>query len=476
MLQIPETEIENRLHHDNPWWKSAEKPPSYPHTRAFFEPFYKLATRRDINRATLLLGARRVGKTVMLRQAITRLLDSGTPGPTIFFADVQHPLYIGKRLDQLVTLFQRIHGHSAADPLYIFFDEVQYVRDWEVQLKVLVDDLPAYKFIVSGSAAAALRLKSNESGAGRFTDFHLPPLLFGEYLDFSDYDFDRKDITALNEKFIDYVNFGGFPEITQSAAARANPARFIGNDIVDRVLLRDLPSLYGISDTLELGRFFSMLALNTGEEISLESMAQNSGVSKNTLKRYLEYLEAAFLIRRIYRIDQTGKRFQKDRTFKVYLTNASLRAAMFGAMDETDPRFGKLVETVYLAHHAKYHSTNPDITYARWNKTRYEVDFVMLTSGFSEPTTAIEIKWTDHFVDRPEELAGLEKFLDENASNPDMAGIIWSKTYVEKSYSLGRHKVKCAPVSISCLVLSDLISGKNRFNPQLELDFSTGGT
>ncbi len=476
MFQVTESEIENRLHHDNPWWREGEKLPGYPHTRVFFDPFYTLATRRDINRATLLLGARRVGKTVMMRQAIARLRDSGTVGNRVFFADVQQPLYTGLRLDQLVTLFLKIHGHSKTDPLYIFFDEVQYVRNWEVQLKVLVDDYPGYKFIVSGSAAAALRLKSNESGAGLFTDFHLPPLLFGEYLDFINYNGNLPDVVALNEKFVDYVNFGGFPEITQSAAAREDPGRFIGNDIVDRVLLRDLPSLYGISDTLELSRFFSTLALNTGEEISLEKLAANSGVSKNTLKRYMEYLEAAFLIRRIYRIDQSGRRFQKDRTFKVYLTNASLRAAMFGAMDECDPRFGKLVETVYLAHFSKFSPFDQDITYARWNKTRYEVDFIQLLPGLSEPAKAIEIKWTDHFVERPEELAGLEKFLEENMDKRDLDGEVLSKTYWQDDYYLGPHTVRCMPVSIACLVLSNLISGKKRIDPQLKLDLSQPGT
>jgi hypothetical protein len=68
--------------------------------------------------------------------------------------------------------------------LYIYFDEIQYLRDWEVHLKSLVDSYPNYKFVVTGSAAAALRLKSNESGAGRFSDYILPPLTFAEYLSF----------------------------------------------------------------------------------------------------------------------------------------------------------------------------------------------------------------------------------------------------------------------------------------------------
>ena len=62
------------------------------------------------------------------------------------------------------------------DSLYVFFDEIQYMKHWETHLKVLVDSHANIKAVVSGSAAPALKLKSDESGAGRFTDILLPPL------------------------------------------------------------------------------------------------------------------------------------------------------------------------------------------------------------------------------------------------------------------------------------------------------------
>ena len=69
------------------------------------------------------------------------------------------------------------------DQLYVFFDEIQYMKNWETHLKSLVDTRANIKAVVSGSAAAALKLKSDESGAGRFTDILLPPLTFYEYLE-----------------------------------------------------------------------------------------------------------------------------------------------------------------------------------------------------------------------------------------------------------------------------------------------------
>ncbi|MFZ0932074.1 MAG: AAA family ATPase, partial [Syntrophobacteraceae bacterium] len=120
-------------------------------------------------------------------------------------------------------------------PVYILFDEIQYLRDWEIHLKALVDTFREIKFIVSGSAAAALKLKSRESGAGRFTDFLLPPLTFYEYLALLDKldimiappevprsniqglrFYDTHDINELNKLFVHYLNYGGYPEVILS--------------------------------------------------------------------------------------------------------------------------------------------------------------------------------------------------------------------------------------------------------------------
>ena len=116
----------------------------------------------------------------------------------------------------------------------------------------------------------------------------------------------------------------GFPEAVFNEEIRKNPQRFIRSDILDKVLLRDLPSLYGITDTQELNRLFTALAFQTGNEVSYENLSKNSGIAKNTIKRYLEYLEAAFLIKKVNKINYKAKKFKREFHFKVYLTNSSL--------------------------------------------------------------------------------------------------------------------------------------------------------
>ena len=106
------------------------------------------------------------------------------------------------------------------------------------------------------------------------------------------------NLDELNSEFQQYLNYGGYPEVVLSEKIQNDMGRYVKSDIVDKVLLRDLPSLYGIKDVQELNRFFSYIAYNSGNEFYYEVMSKESGIQKETLKKYLEYIEAAFLIRR----------------------------------------------------------------------------------------------------------------------------------------------------------------------------------
>ena len=187
-LDIPQRELQRRLATDNPWWRAGQgidaEEAAWPR-RAYFTQFAQLAMATSVRRAVVLIGPRRVGKTVILKQLIDRLLSQCVIGLKILYLSLDTPLYSGRTLESLVQIFIDQHGHRDGETLWVLFDEVQYLKDWEVHLKSLVDTYAHIRFIVSGSAAAALRMKSRESGAGRFTEFILPPLTFAEYLSFA---------------------------------------------------------------------------------------------------------------------------------------------------------------------------------------------------------------------------------------------------------------------------------------------------
>ncbi|GAB5512244.1 MAG: ATP-binding protein [Hyphomicrobiales bacterium] len=380
------------------------------------------------------MGPRRVGKTVMLQQMIEQAIRDGFDGKHILFVSIDTPLYSGMPLERLLELFEEQTEHDPEARRIVIFDEIQYLKEWEVHLKVLTDRHPNTRFVASGSAAAALKLKSQESGAGRFTDFFLPPLTFAEFLAFRKLEGDlitsretentvrysTPDIERLNEEFINYLNFGGYPEAVLNERIQADVQRFLGRDIIDKVLLRDLPSLYGIQDIQELNRLFTTLAYHTGEEISLDGLAQSSGVAKNTITKYLDYLEAAFLIVRVKRVDETGKTFARMRNFKVYLTNPSMRTALFAQINDGDEPMGALAETAIFSQW--FHSDlMSNIFYARWKKgrTTMEVDLVRVDPARLKPLWAYEIKWSDRYADdQPGELRGLMELAKKHADLP----------------------------------------------------------
>ena len=433
MLTISQTEIKNRLHFDNPWWETGcieQRYQDYPR-RFYFASFFKLVKESSINRAAVLMGPRRVGKTVMIYHAVDRLLNEGVEAKKILYVSLETPLYTGLSLEKIVNLFQSEFSHKRHDNLFIIFDEIQYLAGWEVHLKSLVDSYPTYKFIATGSAAAALKLKSRESGAGRFTDFLLPPLTFAEYLAFigrvedlivhapkeNEWQVDdwiAKNIYELNKEFINYLNFGGYPEAVFSNLIKNDSARYIKSDIIDKVLLRDLPSLYGISDVQELNKLFTTIAYNTGNEISLDSLSKSSGVSKNTIKKYIEYLEAAFLIKIVNRVDFSSKTFKRATTFKVYLTNPSMRAALFGPVDDEHKAMGALTETAIFSQWS--HSDNIDnLHYARWNTG--EVDIVWINLATQKPVWCVEVKWSDQPCSDSRLLKGVISYAKNNGIN-----------------------------------------------------------
>lgn len=470
MIPISETEILDRLTFDNPWWENGEIEARFDKLprRAYYAPFYRLLQDRSINRAAILMGPRRVGKTVLVYHAISQLLADGVSPADILYLSLETPIYTGLSLEKVVTTFQNLQGHSRSDALYIFFDEVQYHKDWEVHLKSLVDSFPDFRFVATGSAAAALRLKSKESGAGRFTDFLLPPLTFNEYLEFIDKtrpliivgddeslkEYTTSDIAALNQHFVDYLNVGGYPEAVFSETIKQDPARFIKSDIIDKVLLRDLPNLYGVNDIQELNKLFTVIAYNTGQEISLEELSQGAGISKNTLKRYIEYLEAAFLIKIVNRVDNSAKKFRRATTFKVYLTNPSMRAALFGPVTSDSEAMGALTETAIYSQW--FHSESIDsLFYARWKKG--EVDIVHLSSADQKANWCVEVKWSDLAYKDNRKISGVVEFIEKN--DLDMGALVTTKTISGEKLINGQ-SISFMPSALYTYLLGANIQGR----------------
>jgi len=169
--------------------------------------------------------------------------------------------------------------------------------------------------------------------------------------------------------------------------------------------------LYGIKDVQELNRLFTTICFNTAHEFEYEELSRTSGVKKHLIKTYIEYLESAFLVKKISRVDQSGKRFKREVKFKMYLSNPSLYAALFTPLAITnEKRMGDLVETAIYSqwmHRDWFHPY-----YARWGKG--EVDMVGIDEGTLQPIWALEIKWSNRYAEKPNDLKSLIDFCLSN--------------------------------------------------------------
>ena len=234
--------------------------------------------------------------------------------------------------------------------------------------------------------------------------------------------------------------------------------RFVKADIVDKVLLRDLPSLYGIQDIQELNSLFTTLAFNTANEVSLEDLSKNSGVAKNTIKRYIEYLEAAFLIRVLHRVDQSGRRFRRANFFKVYLTNPSIYGALFAPVKSDDQAMGSLVETAIFSQW--FHADMSMFHYSRWPGG--EVD--MVSRGPDQKIQwAMEAIWSDRLAQDSAKLRSSLRFCRSN----DLKDMIVTSKKEKASKVIDGVNFEFVPASEYCYTVGyNLVMGKKAFRAE----------
>ncbi len=385
----------------NPWWASGLVHPSFlkEYRRfAYYEAMNRLENTQ-LRRTVVLTGTRRVGKTTIEYQMIDALLKKGVSPGQIVFISLDHPML---KLSNLNDILECYHENVwPTQDVYYFFDEVQYANSWDKWLKTIYDTQPETKCVATGSASPALVRGSAESGAGRWSVIQVPTLSFYEYCaligvpapdlgpDIRPTAFanmsqqERSQImlklAPLQNHFSRYLTVGGFPEL-----ALANndlmAQQIMREDVVDKVLKRDLPSLYNIRSPLELERIFLYLCNISSDIVSFTAIAKElDGVKRATVENYVKYLESANLIYQSWPVDMAGRKPLKVQP-KIYIADAAIRNAVL--MDDellTNPiELGKIVETTVYKHVASfYYPLATRVGYSRGGPKDTEVDIVV---------------------------------------------------------------------------------------------------
>ncbi len=403
----------------NPWWRTDSVPSELTrvYKRFAYHEALKVLEHEDIRRHVILTGTRRVGKTTIQYQIIEHLISTGVHPNRILFVSLDHPLLKLCSLDDILRLYhENFYGDHDA---YYFFDEVQYATDWDQWIKVLFDTQPLTKIVATGSASPVLKKKAGESGVGRWTVIQVPTLSFFEYCELLNVPerpsltsetrptslgrLDKRGWTGLMTKlsglqkhFNRYLQVGGFPELALSKDDYTAQI-IMREDIVDKVLKRDIPALYNIRNSTEMERVFLYICFNSSNIISIEAITKELGsISRVTVEDYIDHLESANLIYRSYPVDLSGKKVLKAKA-KIYIADAAIRNAVLMRDDLlTNPdEMGIMVETAIYKHVAAfYYQSTTRVGYYRGGKKSEgnEIDIVV---DFPSGRIMIEVKYRE---------------------------------------------------------------------------------
>lgn len=201
-------------------------------------------------------------------------------------------------------------------------------------------------------------------------------------------------LTSLQKHFNRYMQVGGFPELALSQDDFLAQT-IMREDVVDKVLKRDLPSLYNIRNSTELERIFLYLCYCSSNIIAIDAIAKElNGVSRTTVEDYVSYMESANLIYRSYPINISGKQLLKARS-KIYIADAAIRNAvlMQDNLLASPEEMGIMVETAVYKHVAAfYYQTTNQVGYYRGGRKGNEIDIVV---DFPGGKIFIEVKYRE---------------------------------------------------------------------------------
>ncbi|AKB32020.1 hypothetical protein MSSIH_1330 [Methanosarcina siciliae HI350] len=358
--------------------------------RGLFEELVRYA---DVRPVVGVVGLRRTGKTVLLKQLIDYLVEKGVKRERILYFSFDD---VGASLEEVMSEYQARLGVELAKAgkggkLYIFLDEVRKLEGWQEQLKYYYDSFPDLKFFISGPSSLFLKQKAEESLAGRIFLFHLPVLSFREFLvlkgegELAEKPEFFKEL--VKEQVLLYVR-RQFPELV---TADEGFIHLYVDSIVDKVVYEDLPKIFPIEYEDLLKRILYIVASSPGMITDYEALANDLGISRVTLTKYVSYLERGFLLQKCYNFSRNLLTSEK-KTKRLYLTSPSLVVDLW-----EEPEFGRVVENLVVSSSgAKFF----------WRSGKDEVDCILVRDGEILP---IECKYRSTI--RKRDLKGLLKFL-----------------------------------------------------------------
>jgi len=337
----------------NPWWDG-----EYNLEHLFPRPdtLEKLDKSVDIAEVTFISGLRRVGKTTLLRMLIKSLIDERGVDPlSIFYISLDDYLLQSKNIPELIDEYRKTVKKKFEEKIYLFFDEVTYFPDYEIQLKNIFDSQNVKIFASSSSASLIRDKKPYLTGRNRILE--VDPLTFEEYLIFKGIELKHVDGHLTDVYFEEYLKSGGIPEFVKTG-----DFEYLKN-LVDDIIMKDISALHNIKNTSSLKEMYLLLMERSGKSISLNKVANILELSPDTVKRFLTYFEEVFLISTISKCGKTNQSILSLK--KIYSVDLGLINLFTGFRDK-----GSLFENYLFNKIKKYQP-------CYYAVDGYEIDFLI---------------------------------------------------------------------------------------------------
>jgi predicted AAA+ superfamily ATPase len=450
---MDETRLLELLNRINVWWDGEPVPETLQKESYRRSDFYVVRKKLDAQRRILTIrGPRQVGKTTLCGQLVKSLLDQGIPRERILYLSTENNQILAEPNDIITDSLEvyeqyvlRNSFRNIDDDIYVFIDEVQKVDDWASKLKYYADTYSNLRFVTTGSVSTLIKTEASETLIGRLIEHIMMPMKYRDYVDYHDIlDGDTNDESTELRSSLDQslkrddtgpftvalTRFygtnddarprldalkderllkGGYPGVLDKKPVDAYAT--LDSDLRYTVI-GDLATVFNVQSPENVLRILSLITDSTTGKLNVQNIADTIGINRDTVERYLDYLEKFFLITECPRY--TTSEYDSGGRPKMYMQDVGYYNTLAGTLSTETLRdgdkMGPILETAVCDHARRLqfylsNAQNADITY--WDK-RGEVDFVLSGPDYVLP---IEVKNGDS---TQKDLRGLRNFLEES--------------------------------------------------------------
>ena len=326
------------------------------------------------NKVVVLLGPRRMGKTSLIRKI---LAESSEPYQLLNGEDLGTQELFSRRT--IPALSSMLQGKK-----FLVIDEAQKVPDIGNALKLMVDEIPGLKVMITGSSAFDVENYTGEPLTGRKTTFKLFAISEGELINL-------EAITERKDKLYERLVYGSYPELLQLPTYE-DKNRYL-RELLNSYLLKDILTFETIRNSDKIIGLLRLIAFQVGSEVSTTELARSLQISKNTVDKYLDLLTKVFII---HKVGGFSRNLRKEiiKSSRYYFLDNGVRNVLIGNLNSIQQRNdqGILWENYLVSERIKcQHYTNTLVYNYFWRTyDRQEIDWVEDRSG---QLHAYEFKW-----------------------------------------------------------------------------------